>query len=157
MERGTAIPRRPPGLLRWPSYVLGQLYRETQGSLEAALAPEALNLRSHFVLICLGEFEQISQQQVADRINMDASDLVKLLDGLEQRGLIVRERAPDDRRRHVLTLTPAGRRALGRANDGVIRATDEALSRLTRAERRTLHRLALKALGEPTAVPATSS
>ncbi len=77
------------------------------------------------------------------------SDMVRLVDQLEQLGQVVRHRDRADRRRHLLTLTPAGRRALSRGKRVIERVTDDMLSNLSGAERRALHRLALRALGEP--------
>lgn len=142
--------RRPPALLRWPTYAIGQLYRVGRSRIDAALVAEGLSLRAHHVLACLAEAGTASQQQVADEITMDRSDLVKLLDRLEEGGQISRGRDPDDRRRHLLSLTPSGRRMLRRAEDVVARVTDELLSSLTEEERMHLHTLTLRALGEST-------
>jgi len=54
-----------------------------------------------------------------------------------------------DRRRHVLSLTAKGRRASQESEQTAQQVTDRVLSRLTADERRTLHRLTLRALGEP--------
>src|SRR5207244_2943183 len=105
---------RPRQLLRWPTYALGQLARAAASQLDEALAGEGLSLRTHQVLGCLAEFGQVSQQQVCDAIAVDRSDMVRLLDQLEQLGQIVRRSDRADRRRHLLTLTPAGRSALSR-------------------------------------------
>jgi DNA-binding MarR family transcriptional regulator len=140
---------RPRQLLRWPTYVLGQLSRTAATRLDVALSQEGLSLRTHQILGCLVEFGQVSQQQVCDAIAVDRSDMVRLLDQLEDLGQVVRDRDPADRRRHLLTLTPTGRSALARGERVIARVTDEVLSNLSGAERRTLHRLALRALGEP--------
>ena len=67
--------------------------------------------------------------------------MVRLIDQLEQRGLVTRSADPTDRRRHRIELTPAGRDLL----DAVIPTTREIeaahLSALSPAERRTLARL----------------
>jgi DNA-binding MarR family transcriptional regulator len=128
---------------------MGQLSRAAATQLDVALAQEGLSLRTHQVLGCLVEFGQVSQQQVCDAIAVDRSDMVRLLDQLEQLGQVVRDRDPADRRRHMLTLTPAGRSALALGERVIARVTDDLLSNLSGTERRTLHRLALRALGEP--------
>jgi MarR family transcriptional regulator, lower aerobic nicotinate degradation pathway regulator len=136
--------------LRWPTYALGQLHGVARSRIEAMLGEEGLSLRAHFVLVCLSEYGELSQQQVADRIAMDRSDLVKLIDHLEALDQVVRGRDTVDRRRHILSLTAKGRRALGRGEEIADRVTNDVLAGLSAEERSTLHRLTLKALGEPT-------
>jgi DNA-binding MarR family transcriptional regulator len=139
----------PRGLLRWPTYAMGQLHRATNARMEAELAGEGLSLRTYQVLVCLEEFGELSQQQVCDSIVADRSDMVRIVDRLEELGQVVRHRDAVDRRRHRLTLTPAGRGALRRAEEMIDRITSDALSELSESERQTLHRLTLRALGEP--------
>jgi DNA-binding MarR family transcriptional regulator len=47
------------------------------------LSAKGVSLRAHFVLVCVSEYGELSQQQVADQIAIDRSDLVKLIDQLE--------------------------------------------------------------------------
>jgi MarR family transcriptional regulator, lower aerobic nicotinate degradation pathway regulator len=143
---------RPPALLRWPTYALGQLHHLAKARIDAALSDADLSLRGHFVLACLDEYGELSQQQVADRIAMDRSDIVKLIDRLEALGQVVRQRDTVDRRRHVLTLTTTGAGAFRQGEQIIEQATGDILSRLTAHERQTLHRLTLQALGEPAAI-----
>ena len=144
--------RRPQGLLRWPTYALGQLHGLTRSRVDTALNEKGLSVRAYFVLACLAEYGDMSQQQVADRIAMDRSDLAKLIDQLEQRSQVIRRPDAGDRRRHALSLTPKGKRDLQRSERIIEHVTSETLSRLTLDERRTLHRLTLQALGEPTGI-----
>lgn len=148
---GQDLSSRPWGLLRWPSYALGQLHRMAKARVDAALSGMGLSARSYAVLVCLGEYGELSQQQVGDRVAIDRSDLVKLIDQLEALGQV--ERRPDlvDRRRHVLSLTANGTRALREADQILEQLTGEIFANLSAGERQTLHRLTLKALGQPTA------
>lgn len=91
----------------------------------------------------------MKQQQVCDRIEMDHSDMVRLIDDLEARGHVVRTRDPRDRRRYLLPVTPSGRKALSRCDAILAEVTDEVFSALSPDERRSLHRLVLRALGQP--------
>ena len=52
--------------------------------------------------------EGLSRQELAARLGLDPTIVVGLVDGLEDRGLLVRSKDPEDRRRNVLTLTRAG-------------------------------------------------
>ncbi|MEV6824033.1 MarR family transcriptional regulator [Amycolatopsis sp. NPDC051102] len=145
----TSSPDRPRALLRWPTYVMGHLHRSGVSRIDAALAGSGVSLREFYVLVCIGESGPLSQQRVADRLGLDRSDLVKVLDRLEAAGWVLRERDTEDRRRHVLTLTEAGRATVEKVEEVSSAVTAELLGLLSPAEQETLHRLLLKAFGEP--------
>lgn len=142
---------RPRALLRWPTYVMGNLHRAGVARIDEALAGTGVALRDYYVLVCVGEFGPLAQQRVADRLGLDRSDLVKVLDRLEAAGWVLRERDTEDRRRHVLTLTEGGRAAVAKVEEVSAAVTGELLSELSPREQETLHRLLLKAFGEPPA------
>ena len=51
------------------------------------------------------------QQELATELGVDRTNLVGLLNELEAEGLILRRRAAEDRRRHIVELTPPARSA----------------------------------------------
>jgi DNA-binding MarR family transcriptional regulator len=68
-----------------------------------------------FVLLaCLAEQDAITQQELARRVSSDPSTIRAMLVLLEGRGLVARERHPDDSRARVVTLTAKGRRLFER-------------------------------------------
>lgn len=143
---GTDAPQeRPQSLLRWPTYVMGKLHRSGTARIDEALADGGLSLRDYYVLACIDEGGELAQQQVADRLEIDRSDLVKVLDRLEAAGWITRARDATDRRRHVLSLTGSGRAAVSEAEAITDAVTQELLEALSEPEQGTLLRLLRKA------------
>jgi DNA-binding MarR family transcriptional regulator len=64
-----------------------------------------------FVLLArLAEQDAITQQELARRVSSDPSTIRAMLVLLEGRGLVARERHPEDSRARVVTLTAKGRR-----------------------------------------------
>jgi DNA-binding MarR family transcriptional regulator len=86
------------------------------------LAPVGVSGRELGVLLLLDGRDPASQQQAAERLGVDRTTMVGLIDGLEAKGLVARRADTGDRRRNVLELTGDGRTALVRA----VRASDEA-------------------------------
>jgi DNA-binding MarR family transcriptional regulator len=105
-----------------------------------------MRLKEFVMLSYLGE--GTTQRELSDVMGIDANMVVLLLNGLEERGFAVRERDRDDRRRHIVRSTPAGRKALVRAEHAVESVTDEALGALDAEERAVLRALLAKALGD---------
>ncbi len=55
----------------------------------------------------------ITAGRLADRVSLTQGTVTSILDRLEDRGLIARTRAVEDRRRVLVNLTPGGRERLG--------------------------------------------
>jgi DNA-binding MarR family transcriptional regulator len=77
---------------------------------------------------------------------MDAKNVVLLLNELEDGGYLVRRRDSEDRRRHLVDITAAGRKALERASQTLDELEDEVLGALDAEERAVLWDLLARAL-----------
>lgn len=78
----------------------------------AVSAPHALPTGSLTVLSLVAANPGSSQTALARRAGLNKSALVGIVDQLEQRGLISRDRSEADRRRYGITVTPAGDQAM---------------------------------------------
>jgi DNA-binding MarR family transcriptional regulator len=87
-----------------------------------------------------------SQQQLGQTLLLDPNNCVILLNDLEEHGYVERRRDPTDRRRHIVEMTDAGRRALAHAEERLETLEDEVLPNLEPSERAQLRALLAKAL-----------
>jgi len=88
------------------------------------------------------------QQGLAEMLMLDANNCVLLLNELDDAGYVERRRDPEDRRRHIVEITPAGEETLAEGERRLEDLEDEVLSNLTADERRRFHDLLAKALAE---------
>jgi len=89
---------------------------------------------------------ELPQTVLCEMMHTTQNTVVTWLNELEAAGFIERQRDPDDRRKHIVALTPAGAVALERAEVELRRLEDEALVALSIDERTQLRRLLAKAL-----------
>lgn len=134
-------PRPPKELICSPAFLLKRLgFALKERSLEV-FAEAGLSPYHHAVLSVLDEEPRETQAMIADALGYDPSHLVGILDELEEQGLVDRRRDPSDRRRHLVSLTPAGEEALARVRAVSKRVDDEFFKPLDAAERKTLKEL----------------
>src|SRR6202049_416075 len=88
--------------------LIDHLARVARRSGEATLEPGGLRPRHLIALNLLSEGGPTSQQALADSLSLDPSNVVGLLNELEERQLITRRRDPADRRRPLVALSPRG-------------------------------------------------
>jgi DNA-binding MarR family transcriptional regulator len=140
----TLLARPPRALIGSTSFLLKRLgFKMKERSLDAFEAT-GLSPMHYGVLVLLEEDPRETQATIADALGYDRSHLVGLLDELEEAGLIERRRDTEDRRRHVVTMTAEGKKALTRLRAIVTRVDDEFFAPLDADERATLHLILLK-------------
>ena len=139
-----ALPGPPKELLTSNVFLLKRLGFAAKDRSHAAFEGSGLSAFHFAVLALLDEDPRETQAQIADALGYDRSLIVRLLDELEERGLVIRKRDPDDRRRHVVKLTPEGHSTLVELRAIVQRLEGDFLAPLDADEQETLHVLLAK-------------
>lgn len=134
----TELPGFGTGLL------LRVAHRVASRTFTEALSGLGIEPRHFGVLLQLARRQPLSQRQLIDLLGADKSAMVRTVDELEHRGLVVRRPAPHDRRAHAIVLTDAGRRLHRDGEEAAIRAGEQIFRRLSPSEHRDLHNLLLK-------------
>ena len=106
-----------------------------------------LRPRHLIALRLLCERGPLTQHALGAALSLDPSNVVGLLNGLEERDLITRRRDPADRRRHIVELSDSGSAELQRAYREFGAVEDDLFKMLTREERATLYSLLSRAVG----------
>src|SRR6476619_6092466 len=140
----SADQRLPAERVASTSFLLKRLGFAAKEQSMAAYEETGLHPYHYAIMLVLDEGSHETQGSIADALGYDRGQLVGLLDELEEHGLVERRRDANDRRRHLVSLTPEGKRTLRRLR-GLSRQTeDDFLAPLNEEERATLHALLLR-------------
>ena len=103
------------------------------------LVPGAtISMSQAFTLHELDTDTPLSQQELADRLHLEKSSVSRMAAELERRGLIARERDPDNRRFYRLRITAEGRALHARMRGTFHQRYTEWVAELTGTEREAL-------------------
>jgi DNA-binding MarR family transcriptional regulator len=145
---GSSLSAPPPELAGRLGYLLKHAQLGLAELTAAALEPYRVSGRELAVLTVLAGDEPASQQQAAQRLGVDRTTMVALVDALEGKGLVQRHADAADRRRNVVELTAAGRDTLHRGGEAAAEAERRFLAPLSPRDARQL-KAALLAVIQP--------
>jgi DNA-binding MarR family transcriptional regulator len=132
---------RPATLMAKPSWLISEISRLAHPLITDKLATAGSRGYHYRLLAALQEFGPASQASLGRRTGMDRSDVAAAVHELVGRGLAGRAPDPADRRRNVISITPAGTAHLRRLEELLAGVQDELLTPLSPAERQQLVRL----------------
>jgi DNA-binding MarR family transcriptional regulator len=132
----------PSPLAEHTTILVGRAASRVRRIMQEVMPTSAKALPRDFaILSALAESDAFSQQDLATRLNINRTVMVRLVDRLESVGYLVRERNAADRRSYALTLTDQGRSAQEVMGPAMARGEAELNAPLQPAQRRRLNDL----------------
>ena len=128
-------------------FLLRKAYQRNS-NIFAETVPGKLTPTQFSVMHRLAEDGPMSQNRLGRSVAMDGATTKGVVDRLIARGLLRTAPDPDDRRRHLVSLTPAGVELIDEAVEAAIRVSAETLAPLREREKETLLKLLKKIGGE---------
>jgi MarR family transcriptional regulator, lower aerobic nicotinate degradation pathway regulator len=132
-------PGRVPARLKdRPTWLISRAFARSSGLLNAGFEAHGNGLRGYHyrLLAALAEWGPASQADLGRSTGIDRSDVTAALGELESRHLIERAADPGNKRRNIVTLTPAGIDQLRELDIIVDTIQDQLLAPLTATQRR---------------------
>ena len=129
----------PRGITDRPTLVLVKLGNEIVARAEDPLAALGLSTRQYLILAVLSADEPPSQLELAGLCGLLPAQVVPVLDELERRGFVARQRSETDRRRSVVRVTSEGQAILAKADELARSIEDAFFGDLDAGAREQLH------------------
>jgi MarR family transcriptional regulator, lower aerobic nicotinate degradation pathway regulator len=140
----TAMASLPPALTHWPGYLMSFIAEHASEHFERELASEGIRSRHAAVLVVIDAEGPMSQRALGQRLRIDKSPMVGIVDELEHLALAERRRSNSDRRVQAINLTAKGRGVLQRVTRFADESNESMLGTLDDDERSQLHDLLLR-------------
>ena len=134
-------------LRQFVGYHMKRVFNVIQADLTQTLKPFELRMLTYTALVLIVDNPGLSQSQLADAMDIERPNLVVIIDELEQRELIVRDRVMTDRRVYALKPTTTGRRLCKKAISACIEHEVKLLADLDEKSHNNLVK-SLTALGQ---------
>jgi DNA-binding MarR family transcriptional regulator len=124
--------------------LLDRKAKEVAKALDRALGGQHLRLPHYDSLVLIATLPGRSQRDLVEKLMVDPSTMVSILDHLESLDYTERRQRGDDRRKHAIHLTERGGEALARAGRSVAEVEGHIFGSLEPSDREALCRLLSK-------------
>ena len=136
----------PDSIRHQLSYLLAKTHQRQLRLFDAHTEGMQVSGRQYATLLALEANDALHQSDLAEWLGLDRTTVTYLVDGLEKRGWIARQRDPADRRAHRLHLTEDGVAALAKIRPAARAATQALLAPLDNNEQTQLRTLLVRLL-----------
>ena len=141
-------------LRSFAGYYMKRAFNEVQADLSVRLKPLGLRMVTFSTLVLIVDNPGLRQSQLAEALAIERPNIVMILDELQRKGLITRDRAHDDRRAYAVRATDAGKQTLRQAMAVMRDHEHQVFDVLTQTERQALisalHKVETGPQGGPT-------
>ncbi len=134
----------PDNLVPFIGFLISKAAQAIVANVDESLASFGITSRHYGIMIVLNQQAGLPQIAIAEKLRIDRTTMVKLVDVLEKEGFVERHRDPNDRRAYALSLSATGQKMLPKLTETVINEEKTALSKLNQDEVRTLFKLLVK-------------
>jgi len=128
---------KPFTLARSPGHLLHRAQQRAEEVFTASLGDDNVTLRQFAVLAAVSEKTGRTQTELVRITGIDRSTLADMMDRLEKKGLISREKSDTDKRAKIVRLTGKGRARLAEAAPHACAADAAILDALPKNKRRS--------------------
>ena len=128
-------------------WLVNQMSSRMDAVMSAELKPLDLDIRFFANLMSLLIEDDLSQTELGRRVGEPQYTTSRIIDALQDRGLVERRRDPNSRRAHRIALTRKGKELALQLPPVIQRVNSQVLERLDKHEQQELLRLLGKALG----------
>lgn len=117
-----------------PGFLLRRAHQISAAVFESACAEVGLTQAQYGVLMVVRSAPDIDQSSLARALAFDKVTVLRVLQGLEERSLVVREVSAGNRRQMAVRLTPQGKRLLKKTERPVRLAYEQLMAPLNQQE-----------------------
>lgn len=132
------------GLMHLVGYAASRASIELKKVFARHLGPLDLKAVEFSILVLVAHNDEVNQKQLGQALDVSPPNMAVTLDRMVERGWVERVRSEKDRRAMIIHLTKKGRELVARAEKIAATMEEDALRRLSSAERALLLELLFK-------------
>jgi MarR family transcriptional regulator for hemolysin len=119
--------------------ILGGILKKYFGALSIRMEQHGVD-RHFSTLVAIDNAKQkCTQQYLSDLLNLDKVSMVRILDYLFEKKMITRSVNPNDRREHIIELTPKAKKVMPSIHDGIKEMNSIALKGLNKHDQEVFY------------------
>ncbi|WP_375383661.1 MarR family winged helix-turn-helix transcriptional regulator [uncultured Microbacterium sp.] len=121
-----------------PGYLLTKIGQVITLRFSAALEPLGIRPKHFGLMAAVASMPASTQQDLGRALGLVPSAIVEMIDDLQTLGALRRAERPNDRRSHLIELTPSGQELLAKAAEAGREVDESVLAPLSPAKREAL-------------------